>query len=186
MAKSIDDADLKLIRELSRDGRVSISRLADKTGLSYTAIRKRILRLIEKGYLGIKPVVSSKLVGNVAAVIKIKTSNPDKLANRLARCNRVLGLFVNHEGVVAMFYSSDKTELTTIISRILAMDDHVDEYYIEYGKIPDVMMIPIKNPHPVCFECRYYEMKLCNGCLPQLRLKGNKNKNSNNDNSKAH
>jgi len=185
MAKSIDDADLKLIRELSKDGRVSISRLAEKTGLSYTAVRKRILRLMERGYLGIKPVISSKLVGNRAAFIKIKTSNPDKIANILAKCNRVLGLFINHEGVSAMFYSRDKTELSAIISRVLAIDDHIEEYYIEYGRIPSTMMIPIRNPYPDCFECMYYQLKLCSGCLPQLRLKGNRNRNSNSGNNRA-
>jgi Lrp/AsnC family leucine-responsive transcriptional regulator len=174
MNKSIDDADIKLIQVLSMDGRVSISRLAEETGLSYTSIRNRILRLIHRGLLAIKPFIHPKLVGNVAAIVRFKTSKPEKLANHLSKCNKILGLMINHDGLIAMVYSRSKTEIAAFISRIKELDDHLEEYSIEYGRIPSSIMLPIRNPFPDCTNCIFYRLGICSGCLPILRIKNNR------------
>lgn len=178
MSRNIDNADIKLIRMLAMDGRISISKLAEATGLSYTAIRNRILRLMNKGYLEIKPYVSSKILGSVAAIIKFKTRKPEKLAEILSRCNKSLGVMVNHDGVIAMIYSKDKVEIASFIGRLTDLDLDIEEYHIEYGKIPYNAMIPIRNPYPDCSSCLFYQLELCSGCLPLLRIKGNNKSNN--------
>ncbi len=186
MNRSIDDADIKLIQVLSMDGRVSISRLAEETGLSYTSIRNRILRLIRRGLLAVKPFIHPRLVGNVAAIIRFKTSKPEKLADHLSKCNKILGLMINHDGLIAMVYSRSKTEIAAFISRVRELDDHLEEYSIEYGRIPSSIMLPIRNPFPDCTTCVFYKLGICSGCLPILRIKNNKkNKMSNTFNSKG-
>lgn len=173
MAKNLDNADIKLIQMLATDGRTSISKLAEATGLSYTAIRNRIIRLINKGYLEIKPYVNTKILGNIAAIIRFRTKNPEKLAETLSKCNKLLGVMVNHEGVIAMIYSRNKIEIASFISRLISLYPDIEEYYIEYGKIPNNTMVPIRNPAPKCENCIYYQLELCSGCLPLLRIKGN-------------
>ncbi|ADI31533.1 Lrp/AsnC family transcriptional regulator [Staphylothermus hellenicus] len=176
MARNFDNADIKLIQMLTTDGRTSISKLAEVTGLSYTAIRNRIIRLINKGYLEIKPFVNTKILGNTAAIIRFRTKNPEKLAEILSKCNKSLGVMINHDGVIAMVYSKNKIEIAAFISRLISLDPDIEEYYIEYGKIPSNTMIPIKNPAPSCENCLYYQLKLCSGCLPLLRIKNNNRK----------
>lgn len=177
MSRSVDDADIRLIRELSRDGRVSITRLSEETGLSYAAIRNRINRLIKKGLLEIKPHVSVKLLGNVGALVRFKTRNPSKLADMLANCNRVLGVMQNNNGdVIALFFSNSKISLTNTVERIVHLTRDVQEYSIEYGKLVPNMKVPIKNPVSECERCILWKLKFCNGCFPSLRIKKARNK----------
>ncbi len=176
MSRTVDDASIRLIRELSRDGRVSITRLSEETGLSYAAIRNRINRLIKKGLLEIKPHVSVKLLGNVGALVRFKTRSPSKLADILANCNRVLGVIQNNNGeVMALFFSNSKISLTNTVERIVHLARDVQEYSIEYGKLASGMKVPIKNPVPECEQCILWKLKLCNGCIPALRIKKPRN-----------
>lgn len=177
MSRQIDDADIILIRELSRDGRISITRLSEETGLSYAAIRNRINRLIKKGLLEIKPHVSVKLLGNIGAVVRFKTHNPSRLADMLANCNRALGVIQNNNGdVIALFVSNSKISLTNTIERIVHLARDVQEYSIEYGKLVPSIKAPIRNPVPECEQCILWKLKFCDGCFPSLRIKKARNK----------
>ena len=53
----LDDLDRKILSELSRDGRVLYKEIAKKTEVSEGAIRNRIKRMKESGYLRIVGVV---------------------------------------------------------------------------------------------------------------------------------
>ncbi|MCD6488582.1 MAG: AsnC family transcriptional regulator [Desulfurococcales archaeon] len=165
--------DLILIQELVKDGRKSISDLARLTGLSYTTIRERLNRLMERKLLEIKPLVNSKLVGNTAALVRVKTRNPKKLIDRLCLCNRVLSIIVsnsNNEVLVAIV-GKDKLEIIIIVERLIAREEWVEEFQIEYGMLPSDTMIPLRNPYSLCGSCVYRSMYKCSGCLPPLRIR---------------
>jgi DNA-binding Lrp family transcriptional regulator len=168
------DIDYKLISKLTMDGRVSLLELSRSTGLSYTAVRNRLKRLIENGYLDIKPLVSAKLAGVTAAIVKIKSSRPHKLVEKLMNCNKVIGAMYNGDGVIALLYSSGKKELAFTLDRIISECSSISEYSIEYGRLPPNAKIIIRNPLPDCQNCIYYKLGLCSGCLPILRARGNR------------
>ncbi len=163
--------DLLLIRELVRDGRVSFKKLSEVTGLSYTAIRERINRLRKNMLLDIKPLVSPKLYGSVGAVVKIKTRRPDELAYTLSKCNRVLSILIRNNGLVITLIAGSKVELLFTIERLIAHNRYVEEFTIEYGKIPDTLLIPLRNHDPLCSPCIAKEKYGCMGCFPMPRLK---------------
>lgn len=51
MAETLDRADLKILRALQRDGRLSTVALAEAVGLSPTATTERVKRLTRDGYI---------------------------------------------------------------------------------------------------------------------------------------
>ncbi len=171
--KTIKYTDLVLIRELTRDGRISFNELAKLTGLAYTSIRERILRLRERGLLDIKPMVSPKIYGNYGALLKIKTKAPGRIVDLLSKCNRVLSLMTNREYVIVTLVAPSYIELLFLVDSIIRrVDVDIEEYSIEYGKVPEGFLIPLRNPEPACNNCKIREIYGCRGCLPVLRIKG--------------
>lgn len=64
MASDLDDKDLRLLKELRRDGKATSGMLAKRTGIPTTTVHNRIRRLEEDGIvLGYKPVLNHKRLG---------------------------------------------------------------------------------------------------------------------------
>jgi len=68
----VDGIDLKIIQELSEDGRKSFVEIAKKTGLSQVAVKNRVERLIESGFLKIQGLLNIEKCYNVSATIEIE------------------------------------------------------------------------------------------------------------------
>lgn len=165
------DEDITLIKELVRDGRTSFKRLSEITGLSYTAIRERINRLRRNRLIDIKPLVSPKLYGTIGAIVKVKASRPREIAEILSRCNRVISLIINNKGLTAILVARTKVELMFTIERLIAHNRYVEEFEIEYGKVPNSLLIPLRNYNPLCNPCNIKIKYGCGGCFPVLRMK---------------
>ncbi|MEM6625234.1 MAG: Lrp/AsnC family transcriptional regulator [Pseudomonadota bacterium] len=64
-----DEIDIRIMRALAEDGRMSISDLADKIGLSQTPTAKRVRRLEESGLItGYQAQLSEALLGGALTV----------------------------------------------------------------------------------------------------------------------
>ncbi|MWB96241.1 AsnC family transcriptional regulator [Flavobacterium sp. GA093] len=60
----LDEFDIKIIKELEKDGRVAYSTIASNLKISNTMVHQRINRLFESGIIaGIKPVLNEKQMG---------------------------------------------------------------------------------------------------------------------------
>ncbi|RFU37678.1 AsnC family transcriptional regulator [Actinomadura logoneensis] len=59
----LDAVDAVLVRELQRDGRATFQALADRVGLSRTAVRARVQSLLETGVVRVVGIVHSAVVG---------------------------------------------------------------------------------------------------------------------------
>lgn len=68
----VDGIDLKIIQELSEDGRKSFVEIAKKIGLSQVAVKYRVERLIESGFLKIQGLLNIEKCYNVSATIEIE------------------------------------------------------------------------------------------------------------------
>jgi len=68
----VDGKDLKIIQELSEDGRKSFVEIAKKIGLSQVAVKYRVERLIESGFLKIQGLLNIEKCYNVSATIEIE------------------------------------------------------------------------------------------------------------------
>src|SRR3954454_7586913 len=63
----LDAVDAVLVRELQRDGRATFQALADRVGLSRTAVRARVQSLLENGIVRVVGIVHAQVIGADAA-----------------------------------------------------------------------------------------------------------------------
>ena len=75
--KELDPTDLSMIEILQQDGRISVSELGRRVGLSQPAASERLKRLEERGVIsGYRAVVDPVAVGlGMMAVIRLRTSH---------------------------------------------------------------------------------------------------------------
>ncbi len=76
-----DSVDAAILRELLADGRSTLARLSEATGLSTSAVQTRVRRLEERGVItGYRAQVDHQAVGvPLAAAIEISPLNPSAL-----------------------------------------------------------------------------------------------------------
>ncbi|MCP1199040.1 Lrp/AsnC family transcriptional regulator [Notoacmeibacter sp. MSK16QG-6] len=72
-----DATDIAIIEELQRDGRVSVSELGRRIGLSQPATTERVKRLEEKGVIsGYRAVIDTQRLGlGMIAIIRVRTTH---------------------------------------------------------------------------------------------------------------
>ena len=62
--EKLDEFDIKIIKELEKDGRIAYSTIATNLKISNTMVHQRINKLTEQGILaGIQPIINEKKVG---------------------------------------------------------------------------------------------------------------------------
>ena len=73
----LDQFDRKIMAVLSDDGRISVTDLAEKVGLSKTPCQVRMKRLVEKGYIeGFKAILNPEKLGlDHVAFAEVKLSD---------------------------------------------------------------------------------------------------------------
>ena len=80
----VDEFDIKIIKELEKDGRMAYSAIATNLKISNTLVHQRINRLIEQGILtGIKPIIDEKKVGYDWGAFTGITLNKDQDSGRI-------------------------------------------------------------------------------------------------------
>ena len=80
----VDEFDIKIIKELEKDGRMAYSAIATNLKISNTMVHQRINRLIEQGILtGIKPIIDEKKVGYDWGAFTGITLNKDQDSGRI-------------------------------------------------------------------------------------------------------
>ena len=84
MAETLDRADLKILRALQRDGRLSTVALAETVGLSPTATTERVKRLTRDGFIkGYHAVLDPALLDRALLVfveVTLDKTTPDVFA----------------------------------------------------------------------------------------------------------
>ncbi|WP_267554459.1 Lrp/AsnC family transcriptional regulator [Rhizobium rhizogenes] len=75
--KGLDPTDMSMIEILQQDGRISVSELGRRVGLSQPAASERMKRLEERGVIaGYRAVIDPAAVGlGMMAVIRLRTSH---------------------------------------------------------------------------------------------------------------
>jgi Lrp/AsnC family transcriptional regulator of lysine biosynthesis len=72
---TIDDVDIKLLKLLKENARTPYSRLAKELGISESAVRKRISKLIKMGIIK-KMTIEYDLGNEIKAIILVKSQPP--------------------------------------------------------------------------------------------------------------
>lgn len=121
MENALDQLDRSLLRELSRDARLSWRELAAMTGVSAPTVRERIRRLEDTGVItGFGVELSPKALGySLEAIVRIKPF-PGKVhlltekiitSDRIVQCDKVTG----EDAFVARMLLRDISELDSLL-----------------------------------------------------------------------
>ena len=110
---TLDEFDIKIIKELEKDGRMAFSSIATTLKISNTMVHQRVNRLIERGIIsGIKPVVNEKKIGydwaSFTGITLNKDSDSDRIIEELKQipeiteCYYVTGSFTLYIKITAI------------------------------------------------------------------------------------
>ena len=82
--EKLDEFDIKIIKELEKDGRIAYSTIATNLKISNTMVHQRINKLTEQGILaGIQPIINEKKVGYDWGAFTGITLNKDNDSDRV-------------------------------------------------------------------------------------------------------
>ncbi|WP_417940418.1 Lrp/AsnC family transcriptional regulator [Flavobacterium sp. RS13.1] len=137
---SLDQFDIKIIKELEKDGRIAFSTIAANLKISNTMVHQRMNRLTEQGIIsGIKPLVNEKKIGYDWASFTGITLNKDSDSERIiealkaipeiTECYYVTGSFTLYIKIIAKNHEHMRNVLYEKIDRIsgIAKTDSIVE-----------------------------------------------------------
>jgi len=137
---TLDEFDIKIIKELEKDGRMAFSSIATTLKISNTMVHQRVNRLIERGIIsGIKPVVNEKKIGydwaSFTGITLNKDSDSDRIIEELKQipeiteCYYVTGSFTLYIKITAKNHEHMRQVLYEKIDRIagIAKTDSIVE-----------------------------------------------------------
>lgn len=128
---TLDQADLRILRVLAQDGRIPVTELASRVGLSKTPCQTRMKRLIAEGYIqGFRAVLDPARLGLAhVAFVEVKLSDTREAAltafNEAARavpeieqCHMIAGAFDYLLKVRSIDIADYRRALGEVISRL--------------------------------------------------------------------
>ncbi|HEY51367.1 MAG TPA: Lrp/AsnC family transcriptional regulator [Dehalococcoidia bacterium] len=121
----MDDLDLRLISELTKDARQSSAELSRTLNVSETTIRRRIQYMEEQGIITFTAILNpAKLGYSIIAIIalEVELGKIDKVSESLANCPNVRYVSLctgNHDLFIGTWFHSS-SELTQFVKDYLA------------------------------------------------------------------
>jgi len=136
----VDGIDLKIIQELSEDGRKSFVEIAKKIGLSQVAVKYRVERLIESGFLKIQGLLNIEKCYNVSATIEIE-ADQKTVSNLIEKFERspLIYHLVRISGRYNLMLSIVTPNLESIenfIAKEIRSDPGVKHIEVNVGELP--------------------------------------------------
>lgn len=135
----LDDIDLKIYQALKENGRMSDTEIAKRIGVSITTVRRRRLRLQEKGYLQIIGLLLLRAADVAYADVMVKLNQHA----RVEEVNEFLTEAVNNPriyevteylggdyDVLLRFFESNNEKLRYHIDKFLRSNNAVERYVV--------------------------------------------------------
>ena len=125
----LDDISKRIIELLQDDGRLSYSAIAEQVGLSESAARHRVQKLIESGVMQVVAVTDPMQMGFARqAMIGIKVSGDvRKVAAELAKMDQLdyIVITTGRFDILAELVAESDDELLTVVSGQISAVDNV-------------------------------------------------------------
>lgn len=114
---TLDPHDIRILRELARDGRIPLQALAEHIGLSATPTARRLRRLEERGVVtGYRAVIDEAALGfDVSVFISVQLDR--QVDDALARFEREIARF--DEVVDCWLMTGDRDYLLRVVTRTM-------------------------------------------------------------------
>ncbi|KXB05739.1 hypothetical protein AKJ49_00180 [candidate division MSBL1 archaeon SCGC-AAA382A03] len=119
--QSLDSVDLKILKMLIEDGRVTLNKIGNEVGLSNSGVRRRIKNLEEEGILeGYTAVVDPEKIGyDIAAFLNIdvKSSEAGRVAGALKQSKGVCEVHktTGNHGLIAKIRAEDRGSISEFV-----------------------------------------------------------------------
>lgn len=126
---TLDDVDRAIVEHLQRDGRTPFTQIAFELGLSEGAIRKRVQRLTDSGFMQIVAVTDPLTAGERVALVGVRINgDTDTTADALAALAEVEYLVATAGRYDLMFevMVADEAHLLRFLSSLRARRDVID------------------------------------------------------------
>lgn len=130
----LDQADLRILSVLATDGRIAVTELATRVGLSKTPCQTRMKRLQEQGYIqGFRAVLDPARLGLAhVAFVEVRLSDTREPALRafndaakavpeIEQCHMIAGAF----DYLMKVRSTDITEYRRVLGEVISRLPHV-------------------------------------------------------------
>jgi len=123
---SLDATDRAIVERLQLDGRMPFTQIASEIGLTEGAIRKRVQRLTESGYMQIVAVTDPLSAGHRVALVGLRiAADADRTAAAIGSLPEVEYLVATAGRYDLMFevIVDDEAHLLALLSRLRARKD---------------------------------------------------------------
>ena len=173
----LDSLDFKILRELTLDGRISITELANSVQSFRPTVTNRIIRMKELGLLNVVGGLDFLNVGYKMATVSLKVPTEESLKATieiLSNCPRVQTIFRSPKKAnieVGVWGENDPTINSTIESfRDISNVDIIDINYLGAPIKGNIILrfdpknLDITPCGQVCADCHRYQNDWCNGC----------------------
>ncbi|UCH38091.1 MAG: AsnC family transcriptional regulator [Candidatus Bathyarchaeota archaeon] len=177
MSNQIDSVDLTILSHLKNNGRMPITRLAEKIGISRQTIANRLKRLTHDGRVIIKGGLDLMKLGFKMASVGLEVKNEATrrdVEKYLKNCPRVLTIFRTPEKAnihIDVWGEDDQTINSTVESfRDLENVEVVYNHYLGHLIHGDIIIGVNSNQQDVspcgrsCNDCYRYNNSWCVGC----------------------
>jgi len=184
----MDRIDLSIIEELRKDGRLSLSDLGRKIGMSHVAIRRRLKRLIESKIMRVSTELNVKTFEFKLAMVMMEVETYEKLTELVStyiKCPRTLMILhcLGGFNLLAMMWAENDDTLRSVLdSCSIRTREGVRRSEVCVGELlhPEYLSIPIVSSSDLeispcgldCSGCRRYQENKCLGCPTTRRYRG--------------
>lgn len=144
LAMQLDDTDIAIVEMLQQDGRLSVSELGRRIGLSQPATSERVKRLEERGVIaGYQAVIDPSRLGlGMMAIIRVRTTH-----DQIGRC---LQQFRDMPQVIEVhrLTGEDCFHLKVIVPTPAQLENIVDAV-ARYGAVTTSLVLRSEAPKPI-------------------------------------
>ena len=177
MVLKLDHLDLRIISQLNKDARISITDLAKKVKSTRLTVSKRLKRLKDEKLVSIRGGLNLGEFGFRMASVGLevtKESTRKMLEANLRNCPRVLNLFRTPEkaNIHAIVWGEDEHTIKSTIESFRDLEN-VDIVYSHYLGTPihgNIIINLVSGGNAVtpcgkkCADCYRYNNAWCQGC----------------------
>lgn len=177
----MDEKDRIIISILQKNGRATLSKTAEKVGMSAMGVKKRLARL-ERENIKVRALINTEKLKIITAIVAMELESAEaieKLLEKFKACPRIVKFFVTtgSYNLFVIIWAEDFHSLESVSLEKCSLRSQpgirrfeiypVQEIY--YDSYLDIKVVPVKTEDVApcgvfCGDCKRYEVERCLGC----------------------
>jgi Lrp/AsnC family transcriptional regulator for asnA, asnC and gidA len=179
ITKNLDDRSRYIISELTRDGRTKYTKMARDLKITPAAVKERVERLIDKGFIRVAALVNMQKFFPITAVIGIEADSDaiKILTRRFRNCPLVFHMAKTSgmHNLIIFIAAEDLNFIDKFISSHVRSEPGVRHVEVNIGNSPsnpEFLQLNVCSPKLLdacpcgarCDDCAFYTEHSCMGC----------------------